>query len=114
MSGRRFLVVEDEPMIAMLLEDFLDVLGHRLGGVAENLEEARALAGAGEYDAAILDVNIQGEKIWPVAEILAEKGVPLIIATGGSEPFPDGFGNAIELLKPYNLASLEAALAQLP
>ena len=84
-APERILIVEDEPLIAMMLEDFLDTLGKKLVGTADNIADALLLIAAGGIDAVILDVNLRGgEKSWPIANALAEQGVPFVLATGGS------------------------------
>lgn len=85
-APHRILIVEDEPLIAMMLEDFLEVLGKELAGQADTVAEALAVIDRGGVDAAILDVNLRGgEKSWPVADALAAKGIPFVFATGGSQ-----------------------------
>ena len=83
-AHNRILVVEDEPLIAMMLEDYLDILGRKVAGVADSVSTALPLVAAGGIDAAIVDVNLNGgEKCWPVADALAAAGVPFVVATGG-------------------------------
>lgn len=116
MSGRNILVVEDEPLIAMMLEDFLESLGHKVHASCESVEEAVGAAEKGGFDAAILDVNLNGESAWPVARMLREKQIPFVIATGGHvEPPPAEFKDVPVIEKPYTVdrvtPALEAALA---
>ena len=116
MSGRSILVVEDEPLIAMMLEDFLESLGHRVHASCESVQDAIAAAEKGGFDVAILDVNLGGENAWPVARKLREKEIPFVIATGGHvEPPPPEFADAPLIEKPYTVdrvtPALEAALA---
>src|SRR5947209_8076705 len=82
-AARSILIVEDEPLIAMMLEDFLDSLGHRVHGTCDSVECALDETEKGGFDLAILDVNLKGENVWPVATRLREKNVPFVIATGG-------------------------------
>ena len=114
-TPHRILVVEDEPLIAMMLEDFIDALDKQLVGVADSVGEALALVEAGGIDAAILDVNLRGgETSWPIADALAKAGIPFLLATGGS-------GDSIEpahrdrpvLAKPFTMDAVEKALAAL-
>jgi len=117
MSGRSILVVEDEPLIAMMLEDFLETLGHRVHATCENVEGAVAEAKKGGFDVAILDVNLNGETAWPVARALREKRIPFVIATGGHvEPPPAEFKDVPIIEKPYTVdrvtPALEAALGK--
>src|SRR5690348_11641049 len=82
-AARSILIVEDEPLIAMMLEDFLDSLGHKVRGTCETVQCALDEVEKGGFDLAILDVNLKGENVWPVATKLREKKVPFVIATGG-------------------------------
>ena len=84
------LIVEDEPLIAMMLEDFLESLGHRVVATCESLDEAMGHAAGAAFDVAIIDVQLKGgERVWPLADRLAAAGKPYILATGGHlEPPP--------------------------
>ena len=113
---RTILVVEDEPLIAMMLEDFLETLGHSVHASCESVEEAVAQADKGGFDVAILDVNLNGESVWPVAHKLREKKIPFVIATGGHvEPPPSEFKDVPLIEKPYTVdrvtPAIERALA---
>lgn len=111
-NNRSVLVVEDEPLIAMMLEDFLDSLGHRIAGIAETIDEAMARIDEGGFDVAILDVHLKnGERIWPVADRLAQEGCPFILATGGHiEPPPAEHAAAPVLAKPYTVDAIDPAI----
>src|ERR1700761_7523930 len=110
-TGRSILIVEDESLIAMLLEDFLDSLGHAVAGTEDSVSGALALAQAGNFDAAILDIHLQGEPCWAVADALADRGIPFLIATGGhTEAPPARHAGAPVLSKPFTLAGVEQAL----
>ena len=116
-SPKRILIVEDEPLIAMMLEDFLDHLEHGLAGTADSVSSALAcIDGAGVdgggIDAAILDVNLRGgEKSGPVAEALAMRGVPFVFATGGSEDgVAEQFRDRPRLMKPFTMDGVQKAL----
>lgn len=118
--AKRVLLVEDEPFIAMMLEDFLDVLGHEFVGVADSVSGALTLIGAGGadnagIDAVILDVNLRGgEASWPVADHLESIGTPFIIATGGgSDSVVEAHRARPILSKPYSMDAVEAALARI-
>jgi CheY-like chemotaxis protein len=108
------LIVEDEPLIAMMLEDFLDSLGHKIAGTAETVAEALARAEEGGFDVAIVDVHLKGgQTVWPVADCLSDKGIPFILATGGHiEPPPARHAAAPVLSKPYTIDAIEPALKQ--
>jgi CheY-like chemotaxis protein len=108
---RSILIVEDEPLISMMLEDFLDSLGHRIAGTCESVPEAMTRVNEGGFDVAILDVNLKGERIWPVADRLIEMGVPYVLATGGHiEPPPAAHAGAPVLSKPFTIDAIEPAL----
>ena len=115
-DARSILIVEDEPLIAMMLEDFLDSLGHKVRGTCETVECALEEVEKGGFDLAILDVNLKGENVWPVATKLREKNVPFVIATGGHvDPPPPEFNDAPVIEKPYTVdrvtPAIEAAFA---
>ena len=111
----RILIVEDEPLIAMMLEDFLDILGRQVAGVADSVSTALPLVAAGGIDAAIVDVNLtNGEKCWPIADALAEAGIPFMVATGGGDDMiAEGHKHRPVLPKPFTMDAIEQALAAL-
>ena len=78
----RILVVEDELMIRMLLDGMLEDIGYTMTAEAGAIDEAVALAKKADFDAAILDVNLNGQPITPVVEALIERGLPFVFATG--------------------------------
>ena len=109
--SRRVLIVEDESLIAMMLEDFLESLGHGLAGTCETVPDALARVAEGGFDVAILDVNLNGQRVWPVADRLAAQGIPYILATGGHiDPPPAEHAKAPVLSKPFTLDAIEPAL----
>jgi PAS domain S-box-containing protein len=109
--GARILVVEDNAMLALELERTLCGLGCAVAGSAATLPEALRLAEAAEADAAILDVDLQGHSVLPVAELLETRGVPVVFATGFDRPSMDGrWADAPCLLKPYGVDGLASAL----
>ena len=112
LHGRRVLVVEDEAMIAMLVEDMLDELGCAVVGPAHALDAAMALANTEtRIDAALLDVNLAGESVFPVADALWAKGVPAVFSTGyGDSSLRGRYRDAPVLQKPFRAGDLERAL----
>ncbi|HEY5412852.1 MAG TPA: response regulator [Caulobacteraceae bacterium] len=105
------LVVEDEFLIASLVEDMLADLGCEVVGPEGALAAAMKLAREEAIDLAVLDVTIRGGQVFPVAEILLERGVPFILASGyGDLALPDAFRGGPRLTKPFNAAELERAL----
>lgn len=113
LKGRRILVVEDEMMIAMLVEDMLGDLGCAVVGPAHGLEAALKLVGDEDgLDAALLDVNLAGQPVFAVADALREKGVPAIFSTGyGEAGLRDVDAGAQVLQKPFRAGDLARALA---
>lgn len=110
---RAVLIVEDEPLISMMLEDFIDSLGHDVAGTVETVGEALARIDQGGFDVAIVDVHLKGEKVWPVVDRLCEQGVPFVLATGGHiEPPPAAYADAPVLTKPYTIDAIEPALKE--
>ncbi len=113
-GGRRILVVEDEMMIAMLLEDMLADLGHTVVGVGAARHVERAVQPPRDADMAILDVNLSGEASFPVAQVLTERGLPFMFATGyGVLGLEAPFQDTLTLKKPFELNDLSKALEQL-
>jgi CheY-like chemotaxis protein len=112
---QRILIVEDEPLIAMMLEDFLDVLGKQLAGQADTVADALSLIDRGGIDAAILDVNLRGgEQSWPIADALAARNVPFVFATGGSqEGLIEAHRMRPTLAKPFTMDGVAKALDSL-
>ena len=110
-AGRRVLIVEDELMIRMLLEGMLTDLGHSVAAEAGGLDEAISLAKQAEFDLAVLDVNLNGTPVTPVVEILVERGVPFIFASGyGQRGLPEAYRTAPILQKPFQADALEEAI----
>jgi len=114
LAGKRILVVEDEFMIAMLLEDLLAELECVVAGVAARPAEALELIDATKLDAAVLDVNLDGADSFGIAAALGQRQIPFIFATGygGSRLTPE-FANYPVIQKPYRLDDLSEALRRL-
>jgi CheY-like chemotaxis protein len=111
-NGMRVLVVEDELMIRMLLEDMLGELGYTIAAEAARLDEALDAAKNGQFDLAILDVNLNGQTIVPVAEALAARGTPFVFATGyGERGLPDAYRDRPTLKKPFQMDGLSKTIA---
>jgi CheY-like chemotaxis protein len=113
LSNRKVLVVEDEMMIAMLIEDMLDEFGCELVGPATSVPRALELIGKENVEIAILDLNLDGRDTYSIADALQQKNVPFIFATGyGSTGLRKEYGNRPVLQKPFQQKDLEIALAQ--
>ncbi|HZZ87641.1 MAG TPA: response regulator [Caulobacteraceae bacterium] len=114
LAGRRVLVVEDEMMIAMLVEDMLAELGCAVVGPAHALDVALVLARTETgIDAALLDVNLGGQPVFAVADALREKGVPAIFSTGyGDAALREVDRGCPVLQKPFRAHDLAKALSQ--
>lgn len=112
LSGLRVFVVEDETLVAMQLEDMLLDLGCTLAGLAMRVSRAcEMLERDGAPDAAVLDVNIAGEKVFPVAELLRTMRVPIVFATGyGRNGVPEEWHDRPVLQKPYTEDEIAQAL----
>ena len=113
-EGRRILVVEDEPIVAISLQDMLEELGYSVVGPAFGLAAGLALAETERVDAAILDVNMGDGESYPIAALLRARGVPYVFATGyGREGIEPGHDHAPLLQKPYHESQVAAALEAL-
>lgn len=109
----KVFVVEDEGIIRILVADRLGELGHTLAAEAGHIDQALELAKSTEFDLAILDLNLRGEMVTPVAKLIMARGRPIIFATAyGSEGLPEDFRNFPALLKPYHLEDLAALIDQ--
>lgn len=111
-AGRRVLVVEDESLVAMLLETILEDMGCVPVGPAATVDEGLQLAGGDEpIDAALLDVNVAGKQVFPIAEALKARGVPFVFSTGyGEGGLPDAWRGQPTLQKPFTESAVRDAL----
>ena len=112
LSGRRVLIVEDESLVAMLLETILEDMGCVPVGPAATVDEGLALvADPAPIDAALLDVNVAGRQVFPIAEALKARGVPFVFSTGyGEGGLPDEWRGQPTLQKPFTEAAVRDAL----
>lgn len=109
----RILIVEDEMLVAMNIEDMLLDLGHEVAGIAGRLAPALALAGEAAIDLAILDVNLAGEPSFPVAAMLATRGIPFLFATGyGRAGIVETYRDRPVLQKPFRAEALAGAVEE--
>ena len=110
----RVLVVEDETLVAILLEDMLTDLGHQVAALASRLDAALQLADSANFDVAVLDVNLGGTtRSFPVADRLRERDVPFVFATGYGKAGLNGQSDGVPVLeKPFRRQDLARALEQ--
>ena len=114
LCGCRVLVVEDEVLVAWMLEEMLAELECMVVGPAVRVSQALAMVGTEAIDLAILDVNLNGEKSYAVADALAARRVPYVFSTGyAADSMPDKYRSSLILQKPYSQSDLSAALTRL-
>ncbi len=105
------LVVEDEVMIRMMVTDMLVDLGHSIAAEAGEIDEALRLAESADFNLAILDVNVNGKTIEPVAKAVERRKVPLLFSTGYSvDALPESFRGRPSLQKPFRIDTLQSAI----
>ena len=114
LRGLRVLVVEDEPVLAIVMEAYLEDLGCIVVAVATRLDEALAQATRQDLDIAVLDVNLAGQLSYPVAELLQNRAVKVVFATGyGVAATPANLRAVPVLAKPFGQEQLEKILLKI-
>ncbi len=116
LSGRRVLVVEDEVLVATTIECELSVAGAEVVGPAYTVDEALEYATAEDIHVAVLDINLLGKKVWPVAMALHERRIPYVFASAnamGPDAIPEPFGAAPRFDKPVLIAAMLRTLVQI-
>jgi CheY-like chemotaxis protein len=114
LDGVRVLVVEDEYLVAVLIEEMLESLGCIVTGPFPRLPEALDAVDRDTYDAAVLDINLAGERIDPVAEALSRRNVPFVFVTGyGAGALPREFAEWPLICKPFRMADLLGVLSNI-
>jgi DNA-binding response OmpR family regulator len=110
----RVLLVEDEALVAMMIEDMLADLGHKVVGPAMDLDAGLKLAASADLDFAVLDMNLRGESSTPIADVLQKRHVPFVFATGyGSRGRTLGAHGDVEIVtKPFDARQLERAITR--
>lgn len=113
LKGHRILVVEDNFVMALDLSLMVEDLGGAVVGPVGRLDEGMALAQSSALDGAILDVNLDGARTFPLADVLLAADVPVIFATGyDMKMLPDRFAQTPKLAKPFNVRSVERAIRE--
>ena len=111
---KRVLIVEDEVLVAMLVEELLERMGYEVAAVCSHIEEALDLARTLAVDMAMLDINLNGRQSFPVAELLRARGIPFLVATGYGDSVPGSAFDDVPLVqKPFSREALKAALEKL-
>jgi two-component sensor histidine kinase/CheY-like chemotaxis protein len=112
LAGNRVLLVEDEALVAMVMRDMLTELGYHVVGPFSRSGDAEAAAKDERVDAAVLDINLDGDMVYPVADVLAARGIPFVFVTGyGAESIEQRFADVPVLQKPIERQMLEAVFA---
>lgn len=109
-NGLRVLMIEDEPLVSMMLEEMLEDMGVTVAGSPASLAEALERVQSANFDCALLDMNLGGKRADPVAEQLNSLGVPFAILSGGEDE-AKALGASVFVSKPYRFSDIEAALA---
>jgi len=113
LKGLRVLVAEDEFAIAMFLVDYLELKGAQVVGPAGDLQALGRLVDDNPIDVALLDINLGGEQVYPLADRLAEAGTPFMLTSGYDDNLPSRFADAPRCTKPYHIEALVQQLAGL-
>ena len=114
LSGKRILVIEDSPVVGPFTADLLEDLGCEVVGPAPNMAAGRELIDVADFDAAIMDVHIRGERVFPLCDALEAKGVPFVLTSGYADwTMPDKWRDRPRLQKPYTIDDVSEALVGL-
>ncbi|MGE8257916.1 MAG: response regulator [Stenotrophomonas sp.] len=113
LQGVRVLVAEDEFAIAMFLVDYLELKGVHIVGPAGDLAALNRLFDEEPIDVALLDINLGGEQVYPLADRLAAAGIPFLLTSGYDDNVPSRFADAPRCAKPYHIQALAQQLETL-
>jgi len=114
LRGLKILLVEDSPVVGPFTADLLEEFGCEVFGPAPNMAAARTLIEEQSFDAAVMDVHIRGERVFPLCDLLASRGVPFLLTSGYADwQMPDQWSDRPRLQKPYRYEQMEQALKQL-
>jgi CheY-like chemotaxis protein len=113
LTGRRILVVEDSPVVGPVTVEILADLGCEVVGPAPNMAAARDLVENGGFDAALMDVHIRGERVFPLCELLLSRNIPFVFTSGYADwHMPEKWRDRPRLQKPYTVEQVGAALSE--
>lgn len=113
MTDGTILIVEDDPLVGMMIADMVDALGFGVPLVCETMAAAQDALGTGDVAAALLDVNLGGVKIWPFADRLAALGVPYAFLSGGGSAPPAPHDSRPMVMKPFRITDVETLLSRM-
>ena len=111
-NNLRILLVEDDVLIGMMLADMFDALGLPEPAQAASRDEALAIIATESLGGALVDINLGDEKGWPVADALAERGIPFAFTSGGGDVLPPAHAHRRLVAKPFRISDIEVALAE--
>ena len=113
-TGRRILLVEDSPVVGPFTADLLGDIGYEVVGPAPNMAAARELIETEDFEAALMDIHIRGERVFSLCEALETRGVPFVLTSGYADwTMPDQWRDRPRLQKPYTFDEVQAALSAL-
>jgi CheY-like chemotaxis protein len=111
-DSRRILLVEDDVLIGMMLVDMFDALGLPEPAQATSNAEALAVIAAEPLAGALIDINLGDEKGWPIADALADRGIPFAFTTGGGDQIPAPHAHRRLVTKPFRIGDIEQAIGE--
>jgi len=114
LAGLKILIVEDDALVALNLQDFVESLGCTVVGPAGRLAQALTVLDREEVDGAVLDINLHGEMVYPLAERLAERGIPMLFCSGYAftAAVPEKFAHCAQVAKPCAEHTLRTAMKE--
>jgi CheY-like chemotaxis protein len=114
LKGRRILIIEDSPVVGPYTVDVLEELGCQVVGPAPNMAAAREMIDNEQFDAAVMDIHIRGERVFTLCEVLEGRGIPFVLTSGYADwTMPEKWQDRPRLQKPYTIADVSRVLAPL-
>ena len=114
LKGRRILIIEDSPVVGPYTADVLEELGCQVVGPAPNMAAAREMIDNEQFDAAVMDIHIRGERVFTLCEVLEGRGIPFVLTSGYADwTMPDKWEDRPRLQKPYTIGDVSRVLAPL-